>query len=264
MKNLIVILTLTMLEVHAQEFAIKQLENSPRHHEWVMVPATNRDIKCFVVYPEISEKAPVVIVIHENMGLTPWVRSFADQLAEKGFIAVAPDLLSDFDNQHESTSSFVSTDEARNAIYKLDRSQVMADLEKVTGYASEIPAGNRQIAVAGFCWGGMQSFNFATFSKNIKAALVFYGSAPENAEDIRKISAPVYAFYAGNDERINSGISEADKKMKAEGKTYDYVIYPGAGHGFMRQGDYPGGSAENVKARNEAWDRMLSILGEFK
>jgi len=251
-------------EVSAQEFAMKQLESSPRHHEWVKVPSGQREVTCFMVYPEVSEKTAVVIVIHENMGLTPWVRSFTDQLASKGYIAIAPDLLSDFDEEHETTASFSSSDEARSAIYKLDRAQVMDDLDKIREYASNLKAGNGKVISAGFCWGGMQSFNFASHNENIKASLVFYGSAPDSEDAIRKIAAPVYAFYAGNDERINSGIADTDKKMKAAGKTYEYVIYPGSGHGFMRQGDDPAGSPENKKARDEAWDRMLGILGNYK
>jgi carboxymethylenebutenolidase len=246
--------------VKSQDFALEQLQNSPRHHEWVEVENADRDIKCFVVYPEVSDKATVVIAIHENRGLTDWVRSFADQLAAKGYIVVAPDLLSDFNEEYKSTSAFPNSDAARSAIYELSADQVKYDLMAVQDYAEQIPAGNGKTVVAGFCWGGSQSFRMATYNEDIEAALVFYGSAPEK-DKIANISAPVYGFYGGNDERINSGIPDTEKQMRAEGKKYNYFIYPGAGHAFMRRGDDPAGSPENKKARNEAWKKMLEILG---
>lgn len=264
MKKLVVftfLLANTVL-LNAQNLALKQLENSPRHHEWVKVENADRDVKCFVAYPEISEKATVVIVIHENRGLTDWVRSFSDKLAAKGYIAVAPDLLSEFNDEYASTADFPNPDAARNAIYELPPDQVKFDLMVVQDYAEKIPAGNGKTVVAGFCWGGSQSFRMATYNSDIKAALVFYGSAPEK-EKIKNISAPVYGFYGGNDERINSGIPETEQQMRADGKKYNYFIYPGAGHAFMRSGSDPSGSPENIKARDEAWERMLEVLSEI-
>jgi carboxymethylenebutenolidase len=248
---------------NAQDFAVKQLENSPRHQEWVKVASGERKINCFVVYPEVSVKVPVVIVIHENMGLTDWVRSFADQLAAAGFIAVAPDLLSDFSLAKTKTSDFSSVDEARNAIYQLNPDQIKNDLNSVNAYVSKITSGNGKTIAIGFCWGGGQCFRFATYNSSIKAALVFYGISPDNKEDIDKISIPVYGFYGGNDERIDAGIPATDSIMKICGKKYDYKIYQGAGHGFMRQGDDPSGLVENKKARDESWERLKKIISSI-
>ncbi|MFW6289703.1 MAG: dienelactone hydrolase family protein [Mariniphaga sp.] len=246
--------------IHAQEYVVKLLENSPRHQEWITVPAGDRDVTCFVVYPEVSENATVVIVIHENRGLTDWVRSFADRLAGKGFIAIAPDLLSDFKPGIKNTAGFKSSDEARNAIYELTPEQVKNDLNAVQNYAADMSAGNGKTVVAGFCWGGAQSFRMATYNNDIEAALVFYGSAPESYEQIEQISSPVYGFYGGNDQRINAGIPAAEKMMEKAGNKYDYVIYPDAGHAYMRQGDDPKSSPGNLKAKNESWERMIHIL----
>ncbi len=244
----------------AQDFARQQLENSPRHHEWVKVRSGDREVNCFVAFPEVSDKVPVVIVIHENKGLTDWVRSFTDQLAEAGYIVLAPDLLSDYSSQYKKTSDFPSADKATNAIYELDPDQVKNDLNAVQAYAEKMKAGNGKTVSAGFCWGGMQSFRFATYNDRLKAALVFYGSAPASSAEIEKITAPVYGFYGGNDSRINSGIPEAEKLMKEAGKTYDYEIYPGAGHAYMRSGDGPDASPENKNARDLSWKRLKKIL----
>ncbi len=262
MKALIVLLCVVVLVsgTDAQEHVIKQLENSPRHQEWVTVPAGDREVTCFVVYPEVSEKATVVIAVHENRGLTDWVRSFADRLAGEGFIVVAPDLLSDFKPGISTTADFKSSDEARNAIYALAPEQVKNDLNAVQKYAADIPAGNGKTAVVGFCWGGSQAFRMATYNNDIEAALVFYGSAPESPDQIEKISAPVYGFYGGNDQRINAGIPATEEMMEQNNKKYEYIIYPDAGHAYMRQGDDPTSSAGNLKARNESWERMVRIL----
>lgn len=265
MKKIVVLLVFIALvsDIAAQDFALKQLENSPRHQEWVNVQAGDREVACFVVYPEVSEKATVVIVIHENRGLTDWVRSFADRLAGEGFIVVAPDLLSDFKPGINTTADFENSDEARNAIYALSPEQVKNDLNAVQEYASDISAGNGKTVVAGFCWGGSQSFRMATYNDEIEAALVFYGSAPETQQEIEQISAPVYGFYGGNDQRINSGIPKTEEMMEQAGNTYNYIIYPDAGHAYMRQGDDPKSSAGNLKAQNESWERMIGILEDI-
>ncbi|MEX1055763.1 MAG: dienelactone hydrolase family protein, partial [Rhodothermales bacterium] len=169
--RLLLLLLFAAIPARAQDFALEQLEGSPRHHEWVMVPSGDRSVHSFVAYPEKAEDALAVIVIHENRGLSDWVRSFADQLAGAGFIAVAPDLLSDFDAEHGRTSDFADSDAARDALYQLDPGQITADLLAVQKYASEIPSANGNVAVAGFCWGGSQTFRFATNSPDVAAAL---------------------------------------------------------------------------------------------
>lgn len=247
----------------AQDFALEQLENSPRHHEWVQVEYDGRQVHSFVAYPETSEDVPVMIVIHENRGLTDWVRSFADQVAEAGYIAIAPDLLSGFDENHERTSDFESSDAARDALYQLDPDQVTGDLMAVQEYASSLSATNGQIVVGGFCWGGSQTFRYATNADGLEAALVFYGSPPSDEEAYANISAPVYGFYGEDDQRINSTIPEAEELMEEHNNTYDYVIYDGAGHAYMRSGDDPDGSEANIAARDQSWDRLKEIFSNL-
>jgi carboxymethylenebutenolidase len=94
----------------------------------------------------------------------------------------------------------------------------------------------------------------------VKAGFVFYGSGPENAAEIAKISAPILGFYGENDARINATIPKSEELMKAAGKKFEPVIYPGAGHGFMRAGEDPAGNEPNKKAREEAWKRVKETL----
>lgn len=243
----------------AQPSITEQLDKSPRHQEWVEINSNGRTLHNFVVYPEISENALAVIVIHENKGLTDWVRLFADQLAGAGYLVIAPDLLSGFSAQYKRTADFPTGDDAKAAIYELDASKVTADLEAVQTYVKNLPAANGKTAVIGFCWGGAQSFRFAVNNTQIKAALVFYGSPPEH-EDYKKIQAPVYGFYGGEDQRINATIPATEKKMQKLGKTYDYEIYPGATHAFMRKADEPGVSDADKAAGAAAWERIRKIL----
>jgi carboxymethylenebutenolidase len=207
-----------------------------------------------------------VIVIHENRGLNDWARSFADQLAGKGFIAVAPDLISNTVDDIEKTSDFETSDAAREALYDLEPDHVTTDLMNVLEYAKTIKAGDGTFAVAGFCWGGSQSFRFATNAGDaIDAAFVFYGTGPGEAEAYQSIEVPVYGFYGENDQRVNSTIGDSEAAMNEFGKTYEYEIYEGAGHAYMRSGDDPEKPQDdaNVQARNKSWERLVSLLNNL-
>jgi carboxymethylenebutenolidase len=259
MHLLVVVFCALAVCAPAQDFAKERLDKSSRHGEWVQVKSGDRLVHSFVVYPEVKQKVPVVLVIHENQGLTDWVRSVADQLAEAGYIAVAPDLLSGMGPNSGKTSDF-PPGAARDAIYKLEPGRVTEDLNAVADYAAKIPAGNGKVAVAGFCWGGGQSFRFAANHPTLAAAFVFYGTGPDAREGVVSIKAPVYGFYGGNDARVNATIPKTAELMKEAGKKFDPVIYEEAGHGFMRAGEAPDASPANRKAREEAWVRWKAIL----
>lgn len=241
--------------------ALQRLNESPRHHEWAKIEHDGRTVHAFVVFPEVEKKVPAVLVIHENRGLTDWVRSVADRLAEEGYIAVAPDLLSGKGPEGGKTSDFPSSNAARDAIYELEQSQVTADLQAVADYAKSLPASNGTLAVAGFCWGGRQSFEFATNRDDLAAAFVFYGTPPREEEALRRIQAPVYGFYGGADARVTSTVENTRQRMEAVGKTYEPVVYEGAGHGFLRAGEAPDASEPNRKAHEAGWERWLELLG---
>jgi carboxymethylenebutenolidase len=144
----------------AQDWAKTALEKSPRHREYITVEHDGRKVTTFVVYPEIKAKAPVVVLIHEIFGLSDWFKLQADELAEKGFIVVAPDLLSGMGPDGGGTDSLGGQDKVTAAVGKLPAEQVTADLQAVADYGKKLPAANGKLAVAGFCWGGGKSFNF--------------------------------------------------------------------------------------------------------
>lgn len=244
----------------AQDWAKARLDKSPRHLEWIKVKHGDREVNCFIAYPEVKEKATAVVVIHEIFGLTDWVRGVADQLAEAGYIAIAPDLLSGSAPGGGGTAELGGSDGVRRAISSLSREQVTADLKAVAEYVAKLPACNGKVAVGGFCWGGGESFRFATNEKNVKAAFVFYGTGPEQPDAVARINCPVYGFYGGNDARVTATVPKSSELMKQAGKTYEPVTYAGAGHGFMRAGEAPDASAANKEAREKAWERWKDLL----
>jgi carboxymethylenebutenolidase len=238
-------------------------------------------------------------VIHEIFGMSDWVQSLTDQLAEAGYVAIAPDLLSGMGPNGGGTSDVatVGSTAIGVAIRDLPPNQITADLNAVADYVSKLPAANGKIATAGFCWGGGQTFRYATDNSGLKAAFVFYGTPPLSGQPpalpvdkvaLARIAAPVYGFYAGNDGRINATVPATIEAMKELNKKYDPVTYEGAGHGFMRAGDAPEpvapvakGNAEadkvatdtyekaltsykaNRKARDEAWARWKALLAKI-
>src|SRR6266567_3296650 len=187
MRKLLVLIAasaLAAVTAPAQDWAKARLEKSPRHQEWVKVKHGSREVNCFIGYPEVKDKATAVVVIHEIFGLSDWVRGVADQLAEAGYIAIAPDLLSGTAPGGGGTAELGGDDAVRKAISSLPPDQVTADLNAVVDYVAKLPACNGKVAVGGFCWGGGQTFRFATDNRNIKAAFAFYGTGPDNEEDI--------------------------------------------------------------------------------
>ena len=242
-----------------KDFGRDRLNKSTRHADWVDIKSGARTIKAFIVYPERNDKAPAVLVVSEIFGLTDWVRSLCDELAENGVIAIAPDL--------HSGQKFEDLDTARKTTYALPKEQVKADLDATAEYAlTKIPSCNGTLAVCGFCWGGGVTFQYASANPKLKAAYSFYGVAIDNADDAAKIACPVYGFNAENDERVNVTIPKAEELMKAAGKKYEPIIYKGAGHGFMRSGEpnNPDMREADRKARDEAWARWKTLLAELK
>jgi carboxymethylenebutenolidase len=247
------------IQMDATPWAKEKLDKSPRHREWVSIKYGNRTVQAFIVYPEVSHKAPVVIVIHEIFGLSDWARELTDEIAAEGYIAIAPDLLSGMGPKGGGSSEFPDTDATVKAVSGLNPDTVTADLDATADYAKKLPAANGKLAVTGFCWGGGKSFAFATHRPDLSAAFVFYGQGPD-AEAIKSIHAPVYGFYAGNDARIGATVPGTAEAMKAAGKTFEPVTYDGAGHGFMRAGEAPDASEANKKARDEGFVRLTQLL----
>jgi carboxymethylenebutenolidase len=255
-----ILLLISLFQFSFAQNSIERLENSPRHHEWVKINSNSNEINSFLVYPEVSEKVPVVVLIHENRGLNDWARSMTDQIAEMGYIAIAPDFLSGTAPNGGGTNDYQNSDDARKVIYNLDPDVINDILNKTVDYSKKIPSGNGKVVVIGFCWGGSQSFQFATESSEIEAAIVCYGTGPTDMTSYSNITAPVYGFYGGNDNRVNATIAASASAMKAAGNPFEQLIYDGAGHGFFRAGENQNATEANRLAREQGIQRLKEIL----
>src|SRR5216110_3930732 len=219
------------------------------HTEYVKFPSGRDTITAYLAYPERNGPAPVVVVIHEIFGMSDFIRQTTEQLAQDGFVAIAPDLLS------RRGGTPPSPDSARKLIAGLHPDTVTRDLDATVAYVRGVKAVRAdRIGVIGFCWGGGQSFRYATNSPSLRALVVCYGPAP-NPPDMARIRARGLGVYAENDARIDAGLPDAAAAMKAAGKDYPYTIYPGVGHGFLRSRDVPA-------VADSAWRNVIRFFRE--
>jgi carboxymethylenebutenolidase len=221
------------------------------HGEWVkFANASGDSIRAYVAYPERKDKAPAVIVIHEIFGLTDWEPTVVDRLAAAGYVAIVPDLLSPRFGQ-----SPADADSGRKLTALLVPEQVNADLDAAFGYLNALPAVRKdEIASIGFCWGGGKSFRYATANPKLKAAVVCYGPAPDSTL-IPGIKARVLGVYGEDDARIDAALPDVERQMKAAGIAYQYTIYPGTGHGFLK----PGRKGSDTDQVDKAWGAILEF-----
>jgi carboxymethylenebutenolidase len=197
--------------------AAARIQSSPRHGEWVVIKTSPTDsLMSWVVYPERSTKAPVVIVVHEIFGLSTWVRGVADQLAADGFIAIAPDLLT-MKRGGDLTAEWAA-DSARAVIRTLNADDVHRDISAIAKYGMALPAALPKYGVVGYCWGGSTVFEHAVRAPSLGASVVYYGGSPAS-ERLASVRAPVLGLYGGDDARVNATIPAADSTMKALGKS---------------------------------------------
>lgn len=241
----------------------RALAESSRHGEYVDIAlAEGPPLNAWIVYPERPDQAPVVLVIHDIRGLSDWARAVADQLAQDGFIAIAPDFLSGRGPNGGGTASLGG--DVGQAIRKLSGDEVVTRLNAALAHGRTLPASTGKTGVLGFCWGGTQSFRYAIAQPALAAAVVFYGDVPGATatsvpdDQLSGIGAPVLGLYGGNDARINATLPPTITAMMKLNKPYEFHTFEGAGHGFTGRQDGAGGA--NLRATQQAWPLALSFL----
>lgn len=245
----------------AAEFVATALDKSPRHHEWVDIKiGSGGTVRSFVVYPEKKDRTGVVIVIHENRGLNDWARAVADQLAEDGFIAIAPDMLSGMGPNGGNTDS-IPADQATSYIGKVTNDEANKRIDAVRNYAQQIPAANGRVGIVGFCWGGARVFNYAVHQPALAAGVVYYGTAPSDPALLDRIAAPLLGLFGEDDQRVNATIDVALPLINKGGRMrLDAHKFRGAGHAFLRQ-QY--GRRANLDASEEAWPLTIEFFKRY-
>ena len=217
------------------------------HAEYVKYLSGRDSITAYLAYPERKDPAPAVIVIHEVFGMSDFIRQTTEQLARDGFIALAPDLLS----RRGGTPG--SPDDARKLIAGLAPDTVTMDLDAAAAYLKTLKAARSdRVGVIGFCWGGGQSFRYATNNPSLRAFVVCYGPGPDAAA-MARIRAKGLGVYAENDGRIDAGLADVSAAVKQAKVDYRYAVYPGVGHGFLR-------TRERPEVADSAWRAVVRFF----
>jgi carboxymethylenebutenolidase len=222
-----------------------------------MVDIAGTDVKltAYQARPAGSGPRPLLIVIHENRGLTEHIQDVVRRAAKAGYIAIGPDLLS----RAGGTAKFADPAQATGAIGQLKPEEVIADLKAMIAYGQKLDGAQAdRLGVTGFCWGGGQTWRIITQAPEVKAAVPFYGPAPA-LDQVKNIKAAVLGIYAGNDERINAGIPDLEKALKEANITYQIKIYPGVNHAFHNDT----GANYNADAAKDAWNQAIAWFDKY-
>lgn len=223
------------------------------HGEYLWIHRGADSIWAYVAFPERNDRAPAMIVIHENRGLTDWEPTVADRLAGMGYVAIAPDLVSS-----RFGPAAALGDSVGRFLGQLQPDGITADLDAVFEYLSALPAVRAgQIGVMGFCWGGGNTFRYATNNPRLRAAVVCYGPNPP-LETLARIATPILGVYGENDARINAALPQVAAEMQRLGKFFEADSYPGTGHGFLK----PGRRGHDSDQPARAWARIEAFLKE--
>ena len=204
--------------------------------------------------PKEGGPNPTVLVIHENRGMQPHFPDITRRYALEGYTALSVDLLS----RKGGTGVFAGSDQARDALREIDRDDFIADLNASVDYLQTLSHVNGdRIGVTGFCFGGGLTWLMSVRNTEIAAAAPFYGSAPP-LDEVPNLNVPVLGIYAGDDERINSGVPELEAALQQNGKKYRVITYPGTRHAFFNDT----GQRYHQEAATAAWQEALGWFDE--
>ncbi len=215
-------------------------------------PAGNGSIKGYLARPAKGKKLPVVLVIHENRGLNPYIEDVARRFALANFIAFAPDGLT-------SVGGYPGSDEKGAAAFRtVDGKKMTEDFVASAKWLKTRSDSNGKLGAIGFCFGGGMVNQLAVrLGTDLKAGVPFYGRQP-SAEDAAKIMAPLMLTYAGTDQGVNAGIAAFEAALKANNKPYNIYTYEGTQHGFHNDTT----PRYNEAAAKLAWTRTLEFFNK--
>lgn len=219
----------------------------------VTYPGETGDVMAYLARPKEETKLPAVMVIHENKGLQPHIKDVTRRMALEGFLALAPDALSPLGGTPED-----DVDAARQKMRELDSEETTKNFVAAVEYLQTHPMSTGKVGCTGFCWGGAMTNQVAVHAPELVAAVPYYGRQPE-AQEVAQIEASILAHYAGDDERINSGIAEFEKALKEAGVEYQIYMYEGAKHAFNNDANP---ERYNKEAAELAWKRTIEFFND--
>ena len=209
----------------------------------------------YLARPKEGGPNPAVLVIHENRGMQPHFPDVTRRFALQGYTALSVDLLS----RKGGTTAFADSGQAGSALREITQDEFLADLNASVDYLQTLShVRPDRIGVTGFCFGGGLTWLLSVRNSEIAAAAPFYGSAPP-LDEVANLRAPVLGIYAGEDNRINSGVPELEAALRQDGKDYRVVTYPGAGHAFFNDT----GQRYHQEAATAAWHEVLGFFDEY-
>ncbi|MGZ9225867.1 MAG: dienelactone hydrolase family protein [Anaerolineales bacterium] len=220
----------------------------------VQIPAADATLIGYLARPASEAVAPVILVCHENRGLTPHIQDVARRFAKAGYVGLAVDLLS-----RQGGSAAVGEGNVPGALGNIPPDQFVEDFKGGWRYLQGQPfVDAARVGMTGFCFGGGVTWRVATQLPELLAAVPFYGPHPP-VEDVPNIRAAVLAIYGEQDSRINSGIPAIEEAMRTNNKIYEKMIYPNADHAFHNDT----GSRYNPEAARDAWERTLAWFDQY-
>lgn len=234
-----------------------RLAASPRRAEWVQIRVGTDSVRAWVVYPARRQNAPVVVAIHDNQGMSNWIRAVADQLAADGFIAIAPDLLT-MQNVPRNPDGESVREGVSAAIGRVDQATRDRFIQAFGEWGTKLEGASSKYGVVGFCWGGSTVFSHAAAAPaSLGAVVVYYGGAPA-AERMSSVRAPILGLFAADDARVNNTVGPAEAVLKANNRTFEAHYFEGAGHGFTRSQEAREGA--NLAATKRAWPMTVAFF----
>ncbi len=209
---------------------------------------TSGTMRGYLVAPTKVGPHPVVLVIHENRGLNPYIEDVARRAATEGFLALAPDGLFPVGGYPGND------DDGRTLQSGLDQGKLRTDMLNSAKFLKAHEASNGKLGVTGFCWGGSTTnWLAATMGADMAAGVPFYGAAADTAS-VPNIKAPLSVVYAQNDERINAMWPAYETALKAASVPHEMNTYPGTQHGFHNNST----PRYQEAAAKLAWERAIA------
>ncbi len=217
----------------------------------VTFPGQGATIMGYLAKPKGNGPFPIVLICHENRGLLPHIQDVTRRYGKAGYVAISVDLLS-----RQGGTDKVAADQVPGALGAADPNQMVGDFKSALTYAQTLAYARKDRAgMVGYCFGGGLTWRSAMGIPELRAAIPYYGPNPPSLDDVAKINAAILAFYGETDTRVNAGIPAMEDALKKNNKTFEKMIYPGAGHAFNNDtgANYNAAAARDAYAKSLAW-----------